>query len=481
MFSIFRDLPRALGSRIRIFPVSSTGTLSSATRRWSVALIAFLIVCVSGSFLTAAIAAIDADDTISLWEPLLWGGSVQGTSETSAALDEDSREATQPSDQELTTRTSLTRDMAPSDSGVTSDAGSPNRVASLDSRTSYRKEPLRELSLARIPPLYAQPQLPGEGLWSADEMPGSANGLPAAFRTSYRPSLQFPTAIAHMLLFDMRQVSMRLYIGSSEPKATQASSKVEPENVPDLLAITNALWKQKHAENAGAIFRGTVLNKMVPGMATVVVYKDDSVDILEWDDDIPVDQIQDARQLKHLIVKDGKVVNTVNKGGRPTDSEIGLGYLLVEDEFLDEAGYGGSRGPAPQWGGYYGYGWGQWGNYSGDSQLIHTSGPNWFIATRSAFGIREDGNVVFAIGHHISTKDLARALILAGCVRAIHGDANPHNVLGNIYYVEKNAGQIKAAKLSPKQKDYTLKRYVNSSYTSDFFAFFKRRPARDPS
>ncbi|MBM4328460.1 MAG: phosphodiester glycosidase family protein [Deltaproteobacteria bacterium] len=444
-------------------------------------MMSFLIICMSGWFLTAARAAID-EYAISVWEPLLWGGSVQGQAKTNATRSEDPRDGAEPSDEGSPTKGALTRSMAPSRHDVASDLHSSTLVASLKSHTPLSGEGQRELSLARIPPLYVQPQLPGEGVWSAEEMPRAGDGAPAVFRTTYRPSPQFPTAIAHMLLFDMKRISMRLYIGSSEPKATLASSKVEPENVPDLLAITNALWKQKHAENAGAIFRGTVLNNMVPGMATVVVYNDDSVDILEWDDDIPVDQIRDARQLKHLIVKDGKVVNTVNKGGRPTDSEIGLGYLLVEDEFLDEAGYGGWQGPGPQWGGYYGYGPGnQWSNYLGGSQLIHTSGPNWFIATRSAFGIREDGNVVFAIGHHIGTKDLARALILAGCVRAIHGDANPHNVLGNIYYIGENGERIKAAKLSPKQKDHTLKRYVNSSYTSDFFAFFKRRATQDPS
>jgi len=59
-----------------------------------------------------------------------------------------------------------------------------------------------------------------------------------------------------------------------------------------------------------------------------------------------------------------------------------------------------------------------------------TSGDLWFLATRSAFGIRPDGNLVFAVGHHIGTMDLAKALALAGCVRGIHGDANPGNCFG---------------------------------------------------
>ena len=67
---------------------------------------------------------------------------------------------------------------------------------------------------------------------------------------------------------------------------------------------------------------------------------------------------------------------------------------------------------------------GYWGEQT-YQQLNVTSGDLWFLANRSAFGIRPDGNLVFAVGHHISTVDLAKALVLAGCVRGMHGDANP--------------------------------------------------------
>jgi hypothetical protein len=116
---------------------------------------------------------------------------------------------------------------------------------------------------------------------------------------------------------------------------------------------------------------------------------------------------------------------------------------------------------------------GRWGRY-GNLVLNPTFGPEWFIATRSAFGIRPDGNLVFAAGHHISTKDLAKALVLAGCVRAIHGDANPHNVLGNLYYTDRSGNIVDMEKLSPEQRSSGLKRYIGSAYPSDFFAFFRK-------
>jgi len=119
--------------------------------------------------------------------------------------------------------------------------------------------------------------------------------------------------------------------------------------------------------------------------------------------------------------------------------------------------------------------------YHGQPILNHTSGPNWFLATRSAFGIREDGNLVFAAGHHIGTKDLAKGLVLAGCVRAIHGDANPGNVLGNIYYADQSGKIVDMEPLSPKQGNHTLQRYLNSTYTSDFYAFFKKEADDKPN
>lgn len=322
----------------------------------------------------------------------------------------------------------------------------------------HSRAPFRMLSLRNIPPLYMTPAMPGEGVWQSGGLPTGKEGMPIVYRTSYRPSARYANAVAHMILFDMKQLSVKLYIGSTEPGGSSKTATVEPQDKSRLLAITNALWKQKHSGEGGAIFRGTVLKELAPGLATIVAYSDDSVDILEWNDGIPTSLIRDARQLRHLIVKEGRVVDSVIQGGRRADSEIGLGFLLSEEE------------QAP-----YSY----WGGFAGLAPTL-TYGEEWFIATRSAFGIRKDGNLVFAIGHHISTKDLAKALVLAGCERAIHGDANPHNVVGNLYYGNGNGEIVKRVKLSPEQRSYTLDRY-DRSYTSDFFGFFLKREEGEPS
>jgi hypothetical protein len=290
---------------------------------------------------------------------------------------------------------------------------------------------------SNIPPLYTSPMLEGEGVWTAEDMPRSGDGPPLVYKTVYRPSEEFPTSTVYMALFDMNRLRTRLFIGQTEPGIYQVSHRPEEESLSKIVAITNAMWMQQHARGAGAIFRGQVIYPMVPGMATMVIYRDDSVDVIEWTDEIPLSVVRDARQLRHLIVKDGMVVEKVVKNGKITDAEIGLGFLLPE---------------------------------KGRSAM---GNKFWFLATRTAFGIRDDGNVVFAMGHHVSTRDLAKALVLAECKRAIHGDANIHNTVCNFYFRNEQDKIVKRDKLSPEQMQYTMRRY-DHGYAKDFFAFYEK-------
>jgi hypothetical protein len=289
-----------------------------------------------------------------------------------------------------------------------------------------------------IPALYTSPKLEGEGVWTAEDMPRSSDGPPLVYKTVYRPSEEFPTSTVYMALFDMSRLRTRLFIGQTEPGIYQVSHRPEEENLSKIVAITNAMWMQQHARGAGAVFRGQVIYPMVSGMATLVTYRDDSVDIIEWTDEIPLSLVRDARQLRHLIVKDGMVVEKLVKNGKITDAEVGLGGFLIDEKGRSTMG-----------------------------------NKFWFLATRTAFGIRADGNLVFAMGHHVSTKDLAKALVLAGCKRAIHGDANIHNTVCNFYFRNEQEKIVKRDKLSPEQLQYTMKRY-DQGYAKDFFAFYEK-------
>lgn len=312
-------------------------------------------------------------------------------------------------------------------------AGIPGKV---DLQVSSR-ESLDSIQLDNIQPLYASPAMPGEGVWLSSGSPTDSSGRPIVYKTFYRPSVDFPNAIVYMMIIDMSKTFAQYYVGSQEPGAPMARSSVEPELRQRVLVVTNAMWMQRHSRGAGAIFRGKVIYPMTDGMATFIIYKDGSVDVREWSSEIPIHLVRDARQLRHLIVKNGMVVQSIYRRGRLEDSEIGLGFLLG----------GGGR---DQDGKHY-----------------------WFVAHRSAFGIRKDGNLVFAIGHHIGSKDLAKALVLAGCERGMHADANPDNIVGNLYIRDSQGNLLKKLKLSPEQPKYTLNRYEDR-YSKDFFAFFLR-------
>jgi len=80
------------------------------------------------------------------------------------------------------------------------------------------------------------------------------------------------------------------------------------------------------------ILQGEILKPMEKGIATVIFYKNGSVDIAEWSDEIPVSEVKDARQLLHLIVKDGQVMTSIVRGGVLMSAEIGLGSLLNEEQ-----------------------------------------------------------------------------------------------------------------------------------------------------
>jgi hypothetical protein len=311
------------------------------------------------------------------------------------------------------------------------------------------------IAMQNIPPLYTAPKLPDEGIWVRQDMSEGHDAADLVYRTRYRPSEKFPNAIVYMVVLNMKHLSASLFLGSAEPYGKGIAPRLEAAAHGKLAAVTNALWQTAHAGEGGIIIRGKVLKPMAPGLATIVFYQDGLVDILEWNESIDMSKVQDARQLKHLIVKDGKVITSLVKRGKTLSAEIGLGSLLNEERPVIKVPAATPDGKPTQ-------------------NLNFTSGDLWFIATRSAFGIRPDGNLVFAVGHHIGTCDLAKALVLAGCVRAIHGDANPGNCVGVLIFSDRQGNILRRDVLSPQQDRSTLDRYLKSSYPKDFVAFFRR-------
>jgi hypothetical protein len=70
------------------------------------------------------------------------------------------------------------------------------------------RDPLDQLRLDNIKPLYTSPGLPGEGVWETSECPRDARGRPIIYKTFYRPSVEFPNAIVYMMVVDMSKTFM---------------------------------------------------------------------------------------------------------------------------------------------------------------------------------------------------------------------------------------------------------------------------------
>ncbi len=115
--------------------------------------------------------------------------------------------------------------------------------------------PSSPLTPSAIPPLYSSPVLPDEGVWLSKDMPVE-NGVPIIFKTKYRPSMHYPNSVAHMLLFDMRYIAARLYLGSAEEGGSAASARIERQDKANVLAVTNGLWKVRHSGGGGIILGG---------------------------------------------------------------------------------------------------------------------------------------------------------------------------------------------------------------------------------
>ena len=282
-------------------PRLTEGLRGARGRLWALFIMA-AVLCWLG---VGSAVADSFEDSPPVWEPLLWGGKpiIANESDSPDAPSPQSLPVGPRSQPSATINPDMNRpaelntpapDVSgrsrPSDSSGIVPPSEPVFVGLKDRLLArlpdnnlepiYCRAPYKAVWLKNIPPLYRAPELPGEGIWQSQGMPVGPDGQPLMYRTSYRPSAEHANAIVHMLLFDMKHVSMSLFIGSSEPGGSERTSTVRREDRPNLVAVTNALWKQKHSGEGGTIFRGQVIKKLAPGLATIVSYKDGSVDIL---------------------------------------------------------------------------------------------------------------------------------------------------------------------------------------------------------
>jgi hypothetical protein len=223
---------------------------------------------------------------------------------------------------------------------------------------------------SRIPPVI-HPALPGEGIWRpslADPGP-----RPPVLVTTFRSEADYPRLVAGVAWIDMHAARVRYVPGALEPPVpiARGSADVPPSMRKDLVAAFNGGFKL-HDAAEGFAFAGRTWTPLVPGIGTVLIYRDGRVDIASWHggSQAPADVLL-ARQNLPLIVDNGRLNPNLSDG--------------------------------PEWGATVG---------------------NAIRVWRSGLGIDRRGNLIYAAANTQTVGSLAAILRRAGAVRALELDIN---------------------------------------------------------
>ena len=223
----------------------------------------------------------------------------------------------------------------------------------------------------RVAPLI-HPALPGEGIWRATR-PGLGANAPLLI-TTLRNQSEYPRVVAGLAWINTKRTTLTLNPGRLEPAVSlpRGSMDVPRERRGKLLATFNSGFKLSDS-HGGFVLDGHTYATMHDGQATLVGYRDGSVDVIDWQNGAQApSSVSFARQNLPLIVDEGRPSPNLNNG--------------------------------------------EWGVTVGNAVLV------W----RSGIGVDRHGNLIYAAGEDQSAASLADTLAHAGAVRAMELDINSY-------------------------------------------------------
>jgi hypothetical protein len=271
----------------------------------------------------------------------------------------------------------------------------------------------------RPPVIHAiiHPALQGEGVWRATFTGGGSR--PPVLITSFRPDPNYPQLVAGVAWIDHTRTSTWLYPGLQEPAVSLPSRG--PMEVPlrvrsQLVATFNSGFKLTDS-GGGFATGGHTYAPLKDGFATIIRYRDGSLDVRAWTGGphVPPDVIY-ARQNLPLIVNNGRPNPNLSDG--------------------------------PEWGATLG---------------------NAIRVWRSAVGIDRHGNLIYGAANYQTVSSLAAIMIHAGAVRAMELDINTY---WTSFITYRYPGAGAAANLLPTM-DRSSQRYLTQD-DRDFFAVYVR-------
>ena len=248
------------------------------------------------------------------------------------------------------------------------------------------------------------------------------DGKSPMYWTEFRPDPNYPSEVSYAVWIDMKIARLELVAGSDQPGGTWAHPfYVAPAELPRLMAAFNGGFQFRADDARGGYYSdGKTAVPLVPGAASLVIYKNGQVQIGSWGDGLSVGpDVQSVIQNVVLLVDNGQIPATAT--------------------YTDNSYWGFTLGGGP-------------------------------VAPRSGVGITASGALVYVAGPELSARSLAESLELAGAVRAMTLDANPEWVTFNFYmHSPASPSQVNGGKLYPEMQRSADRFLPPYSEPRDFF------------
>lgn len=284
--------------------------------------------------------------------------------------------------------------------------------------THHRKHKKKAYLPPNIKPVFATP-LTNEGVWRPTGPP--VNGGPPVEVTTFRSETAYPQIVAYVAWFDHTRTDSAYYPGRYEPPTAslRGPTEVPPSQRDRLLATFNGGFIYADGLNGDAL-DGVTNEPMKQGNATVVAYKDGSVNIVNWTGGSTVPKnVAWARQSLPLIVEHGR-------RNPALDLSTDWGYTL------------------------------------GNAVRV------W----RTGLGIDKHGNLIYVAASDQTVITLADILIHAGAVRGMELDINPEWYTLITY--RHPHGRIVPTEVAYNYQQPATRYLVPDD--RDFFAIYSRKP-----
>jgi hypothetical protein len=276
---------------------------------------------------------------------------------------------------------------------------------------------------------------PGEGEWVTPKqpwikkLPATKDGEapPSAFyQTFVRPDEERPYSKVLLVAMDMRQLDLDMEAGSEDPKpltGPPGTGRIprDPAVYTKIAAAWNGGFKTEHGAY-GMMLKKRVLLPPMPGIATVVMTKDNRVGMGTWGQNKDVGGIVDV---------EASDIVSFRQNLDP----------LVDNDKVNPLG-------RTQWG--------------------FTLPGTGMQTERSGICVTNAGHLIYAWGDDVSATSLGKAMKMGGCIYGMHLDMNPHHTGFIFTNISEIKGKGYKSELLSTQMEIDTDRYILYA-PKDFF------------